>query len=134
VSRGNVLDVSGCLRSNLTVWKEDQFTVLAGQGIKHRENRTVEWVAKVLSLAKPGVRGCVHVRAQWSSDEDTHMRPGYHRLCEFGDAGNDTSCVKQFNLSNHTWEDYRDTHFYKGDCSRHQLDIKRWFKRVEEDV
>ena len=27
VSRGFLLDVSGCLRSKLTVWKEDQFTV-----------------------------------------------------------------------------------------------------------
>jgi hypothetical protein len=37
------------------------------------------------------------------------MRPG-HR---FGDAGNDKSYEKQFNLSRHTWEDYRDTHSYK---------------------
>ena len=29
------------------------------------------------------------------------------------DAGNDTSCEKQFNLSHHTWEDYRSTRFYK---------------------
>jgi hypothetical protein len=35
------------------------------------------------------------------------MRPAHHCLCEFGDAGNDTSCEKQFNLSHHTWEDYR---------------------------
>ncbi len=28
VSRGRFLDVSGCFRSKLTVWKEDQFTVL----------------------------------------------------------------------------------------------------------
>ena len=27
------------------------------------------------------------------------MRPGHHWLCEFGDAGNDTSCEKEFNLS-----------------------------------
>jgi hypothetical protein len=26
------------------------------------------------------------------------MRPDHHWMCEFGDAGNDTSCVKQFNL------------------------------------
>ena len=55
VSRGNLLDVSGCLRSKLTVWKEEQFTVLPGQGIKQREKRVAEWVAKALPLAKPGV-------------------------------------------------------------------------------
>ena len=55
VSRGNLLDVPGCLRSKLTVWKEEQFTVLPGQGIKQREKRVAEWVAKALPLAKPGV-------------------------------------------------------------------------------
>jgi hypothetical protein len=40
-----------------------------------------------------------------------------------GDAGNDTSRVNHFNLSYHTWEDNRGTHFYKGDCV---LVIKRW--------
>jgi hypothetical protein len=36
------------------------------------------------------------------------MRPGHHWLCEFGPAGNGTSCEKdsEFNLSHHTWEDY----------------------------
>ena len=28
--------VPDCLRSNVTVWKEDKFTVLPGQGIKER--------------------------------------------------------------------------------------------------
>jgi hypothetical protein len=51
-------------------------------------------------------------------------------MCEFGDACNDTSCTKQFNLSHHTWQDYRGTRFYKGDCA---LVIKCWFNRVKED-
>jgi hypothetical protein len=33
VSRHKFLDVPGCLRSKLTVWKEEQFTVLPFQGI-----------------------------------------------------------------------------------------------------
>ncbi len=53
VSRGRFLDVPGCLLSKLTVWKEDQFTVLPGQGIKNREARVAEWVAKTLPLANP---------------------------------------------------------------------------------
>ncbi len=59
VSRGRFLDVPGCLRSKLTVWKEDQFTVLPGQGIKNREARVADWVAKALSLVNTGVRGCL---------------------------------------------------------------------------
>ena len=52
-------------------------------------------------------------------------------MCEFGDAGNDTSCEKQFNLSHHTWEDYRGTRFYKGDRA---LGINRWLNTVEENA
>jgi hypothetical protein len=97
-SRGRSLHVPGCLHSNLTVWKEEQFTVLPGQGVKQREKWVVEWVTKVLSLAKSGVWGYVQTRTQWSTEEDVHRRPGHHWLCEFGDTGNNTSCVKQFNL------------------------------------
>ncbi len=35
VSRGSLLDVPDCLRSKITVWKEDQFTVLSEQGISN---------------------------------------------------------------------------------------------------
>ena len=59
------------------------------------------------------------------------MRPGHHWLCEFGDDGNDTSCVKQFNLEYQKWEDYLGTHFYNKDCA---LVINRCLNRVEEDV
>ncbi len=78
VSRGKLLDVSDYLRSNLTVWKEDQFTVLSGQGIQERKRRVAEWVAKSLSMVKSGVWGCVQARSQWSTEEDVHMRPGHH--------------------------------------------------------
>jgi len=56
---------------------------------------------------------------------------GHHCLCEFGDSGNDTSFEKQFNLSHHTLEDYRNTHFYKQD---RVIVIKQGLNRVEEDV
>jgi hypothetical protein len=49
--------------------------------------------------------------------EDVHIRPGHQWMCEFGDADNDTSCEKEFNLSHRTWEDYRGTRVYKGDCA-----------------
>jgi hypothetical protein len=73
----------------------------------------------------------VQTRAQWSTEEDAHIRPGHHWLCEFGDADNDTSCAKQFNLDHHKWEDYRGTRFYNKDSS---LVIKRWLNRLEEDA
>ncbi len=42
VSRHKCLDVPGCLRSKLTVWKEEQFTVLSFQGIEQRKKRVTE--------------------------------------------------------------------------------------------
>ena len=59
------------------------------------------------------------------------MRPGHHWLCEFGDAGNGTSCERQFNLDHRKCEDYRGTRFYNKDSA---LVIKRWLNRVEEDA
>jgi hypothetical protein len=50
---------------------------------------------------------------------------------EFGDAGNDTSCKKQFNLDHRKCEDYQGTRFYNKDSV---LVIKRWLNRVEEDT
>ena len=58
LSRGQSLDVSGCLRSNLTVWKEDMFTVMPGVGIKESEER-VSKVDKELQHHAPGYAGCM---------------------------------------------------------------------------
>ena len=99
-----------------------QFTVLPFQGIEQRKKRVAEWVAKALPSVKPGVWGCVQARTQWSTEEDAHMRPGHHWLCEFGDAGNGTSCERQFNLDHRKCEDYRGTRFYNKDSA---LVIKR---------
>jgi hypothetical protein len=117
------------LRSKLTVWKEEQFTVLPFQGTEQRKKRVAEWVVKTLPSVKPGVWGCVQARTQWSTEEDAHMRPGHHWLCEFGDAGNDTSCERQFNLGHHQCEDYRGTRFYNKDS-----DLVIMHNRVEEDA
>ena len=57
------------------------------------------------------VPGCFHSKITvWKEDqftrdkteEDVHIRPGHHWVGEFGDAGNVSSCEKQFNLSHHT--------------------------------
>ncbi len=80
--------------------------MLPFQGIEQRKKRVAEWVA-------------------------SHMRPGHHWLCEFGDAGNGTSCERQFNLGHRQCKDYRGTRFYNKDSA---LVIKRWLNRVEEDA
>ncbi len=131
MSRNKFLDIPGCLRSKLTVWKEEQFTVLPFQGIEQWKNRVAEWDVKTLPSAKTGVWGCVKTWTEWSTEEDAHMRPDHHWLCEFGDTGNGTSCESQFNLGHHQCEDYRVTHFYNKDST---LVIKCWINRVEEDA
>jgi hypothetical protein len=68
-----------------------------GTRYQQREKRVGLWVAKTLSC-------CVQVRSEWSTEEDTHRRPGHHWMCEFGDSGNDTSCEKKFNISHRKWE------------------------------
>ncbi len=73
-------------------------------------------------FSQHGVWGCVQAREQSSTEEDAHMRPGHHWFCEFGGAGNGTSCSRQFNLDHRECEDYRDTHFYNQDSA---LVIKR---------
>ena len=59
-SRGSYLDVPGCIRSKLTVWKEDKFTVRPAAGIKEREKRLAEMKSKTLPRAIP-IAGCVGV-------------------------------------------------------------------------
>ncbi len=59
------------------------------------------------------------------------MRPDHHWLSEVGDAGNGTSCERQFTLDHRKCEDYRGTRFYNKDSA---FVIKRWLNRVEEDA
>jgi hypothetical protein len=54
----------------------------------------------------------MQARELWSIEGEVHMRPGHHWLCEFGDAGDGTSCEKEFKLANRRSEDYKGTRFY----------------------
>jgi hypothetical protein len=40
------------------------------------KGKALATVAKTFPLAKPCVWGCVEARSQWSTEEDTHRRPG----------------------------------------------------------
>jgi len=110
-----------------------KFTVLPGQGRNEREKRIAAWIAKQLPKTKPGPWDCVQARELSSTEEESHMRRGHHWPFEFGDAGDGTSCGKNFNLSRRTWEDYRGsiTRFYGRDRA---LVIKSWLHRVQDDA
>jgi len=83
-----------CALNNLTVWREDHFTVTKAAGIEERKKRVAEMIAKELTKAKPGAWGCVQTREMWSTDEQIHLRPGHRWLFRFGDGGEGSSCVK----------------------------------------
>jgi len=59
------LEVPGCARSKLTVWKEGHFTVEPKVGIVRRTQRMDETVAKALLMVKPGSWGCVRFHDLW---------------------------------------------------------------------
>jgi len=59
------------------------------------------------------------------------LRPGRHWLCQFGNAGNGTSCENKYKLSSGKWQDDKGTGFYDGERAPV---IKPWLNRVEEDA
>jgi len=81
---------------------------------------------------------CVHIyiytqicSIYTSTNEEKHLRPGHHWLCQFWDASDGTSCENEFKLQVRKWEDYKGTRFYDGERA---LVIKRWLNRVDEDA
>ena len=65
------------------------------------------------------------------TEEEQHVRPGHHWLFEFGDAGDGTSCEKEFTRLGRQGEVYTGTRFFNGDRA---LVVKRWLHRVDEDA
>jgi hypothetical protein len=90
-----------------------------------------ELLAKELPKVNPNAWGCVQVRNLCSTEEEQHVRPGHHWLFEFGDAGNGTSCEKDFTRLGRQGEVYKGTRFVNGDRA---LVVKRWLHRVDEDA
>ena len=65
------LDLPGCLRSSLTVCKEDKFTVLQAVGIMEIRIRLAALIAKELPKAKPGAWSWVQA-CELQSTEGAH--------------------------------------------------------------
>ena len=86
-------------------------------GIRDRDTRVAEIVARELEKAKPGKWECVQARELWSSKEETQVRPGHHWLLKFGKvAGSDSYVEKEFILVPRKFEEYKGCRFYNGDC------------------
>jgi len=86
-SSGPHLLVAGCTRTKQTAWTEDQFTVTSSAGIRNREKRAADTVARELKRAKPGAWACIQAREVWSTEE----------------------------LQDHKWEEYKGTRYSDGD-------------------
>jgi len=59
------LEVPGCARSKLIVWKEGRFCVQPKVGVVQREKRMDETLTKALLMAKPGSWGWVQSHELW---------------------------------------------------------------------
>ena len=66
-----------------------------------------------------------------STNEEKHLHPGQDWLCQFGDAGDGTSCENEFKLQPHMWEDYKGARFYDGERA---LVINWWLNCLDEDA
>ena len=85
--------MSDCTCTKQTSWTEDQFTVKVSSGIGNREKRVTEIVVRELKRTKPVV-GYVQAREVWSTEEESHMRPGHFWNCKFGTVPGIMSCVE----------------------------------------
>ena len=54
-----------------------------------------------------------------STNEEKHLCPCHHWLCQFGDEGNGTSCGNEFKLQPCKLKDYKGTCFYDGRVCSH---------------
>ena len=58
-----------------------------------------------LKRTKPDVWGCVQAREVWSTEEETHLRPGHFWICKFGTVPGSMRCVEEkFELQTRKWE------------------------------
>jgi hypothetical protein len=133
-SSGPDLLVSGCTRSNQTAWTEDQFTVTSSSGIRNREKRASDTVARELKRTKPGTWVWIQAREVLSTEEEANMRPGHFWICKLGTVPGRMSCVEQkFDLQGRKckWQEYKGTRYSHGDST---LVVELWLHRVPDDT
>ena len=69
----------------------------------------------------------MQARTLWSTEEETHLRPGHFWLFELGDAGNGTPIIKSFD-KRETFEGIR------FDAGESAIVVKRWLNRTADDA
>ena len=107
--------VQGCTRTKQTCWTEDEFTVTVSPGIRNRDVRVAEIVARELEKTKPDQWGYVQAHEIWSPKEERQVRPGHFWLLKFGKVAGTNSCVeKKFKLGTHKYEEYKGVRFGDG--------------------
>ena len=107
--------VQGCTRTKQTFWTEDEFTVTASSGIRDRDARVAEIVARELEKTKPDKWGCVQSHELWSPQEES---PGHFLSLKFGKVAGSNSCVeKKFKFGARKYEEYKGVRFGNGDCA-----------------
>ena len=85
-----------------------------------------------LKRAKHDVWGYVQAREVWSTEEETHLRPGHFWICKFGTVPGSMTCVeKKFEFQTRKWEEYKGTRYYDGDKD---LVVELWLNRVADDL
>ncbi len=130
-SRSDLL-VPGCTCTKQTSWTEDQFIVTVSAGLRNRVQRVAEIVVRELKRAKPDVWGYVQARKMWSTEEESHLRPGHFWICKFGTVPGIMSYVeKKFELETRKWEEYKGTRYYNGNKA---LVVELWLHRVADDL
>jgi len=88
-SFGGAFNVTGCLRSKLTLWRsKPRLTSTAANGIASAKEYAKDLWAKTLrSKVAPYKFAAMQADVLWSESERQHLRPGHFWMCELGDAG-----------------------------------------------
>lgn len=134
VDWGGVRRVAGCMRTNLTVWRDKpRLTSTAAAGIANEREYVKDlWANKLRRNAKPGKFTWVQADVLWSEGERKHLRPGHGWVCELGDAGGGKGCFEEtFSLAARSWKLYAGLRFYDGEAA---LAVRRWFHRTDDDA
>ena len=96
---------------------------MTSAGIRDREKKVTEIVARELRRGNPDKWGFVQDHEIWSTKEETRMSPGHNGMLKFGRVSSSMSCVdEKFKLIDHKWEEYKGLCFYDGDCD-HVLEL-----------